>query len=131
MLCRPLFLKGGGRFSRRVAEARVRRAGAPGPGRSIWRGQNGPPDVQRPIATGSVALCPPSLVAVPRTTACANMVSGGDQENHANIYGPGQARYAGGFVKRSSQMRLTAVIAETPTLIAETAPRGTVSRDTA
>jgi hypothetical protein len=59
----------GCRFSRRVAGARVRQPGAPGPGRSIGRGQNVPPDLQRPIATGSVALCPPSLVAVPRATA--------------------------------------------------------------
>jgi len=75
------------------------------------------------------------LVAVPRATACANMVSGRDQENHVNIDRPGQARYAGGFVKRSSQMRLTAVIAETPARVAvigaEIAPRGTASRDTA
>jgi hypothetical protein len=63
------------------------------------------------------------------------MVSGRDQENHVNIDRPGQARYAGGFVKRSSQMRLTAVIAETPARVAvigaEIAPRGTASRDTA
>ena len=125
----------GCRFSRRVAGARVRRPAAPGPGGSIGRGQNGRPDVQRSIGAGSVALCPPSLVAVPRATACANMVSGRDQENHVNIDRPGQARYAARFVKRSSQMRLTAVIAETPARVAvigaEIAPRGTASRDTA
>jgi uncharacterized Zn-binding protein involved in type VI secretion len=63
------------------------------------------------------------------------MVSGRDQENHANIDGPGQARRAGGFSKPASQMRPTAVIAETPARVAvigaEIAPRGTASRDTA
>jgi hypothetical protein len=63
------------------------------------------------------------------------MVSGIDQENHVNIDVPGQARCAGGFVKPASQMRLTAVIAETPARVAviraEIAPRATVSRDTA
>ena len=63
------------------------------------------------------------------------MVSGIDQENHVNIDLVGQARCAGGFVKPCSQMRLTAVIAETPARIAvihaEIAPRATASRDTA
>jgi hypothetical protein len=63
------------------------------------------------------------------------MLSGRDQEKHANIDGPCQAGCAGGFVKPASQMRLTAVIAETPARVAvigaEIAPRGTASRDTA
>jgi hypothetical protein len=63
------------------------------------------------------------------------MVSGIDQENHVNIDLTGQARCAGGFSKPASQMRPTAVIAETPARVAvigaEIAPRGKVSRDTA